>query len=501
MIKESKMMILMFHLDEKEFKDLGLWVRSPIHNSSEKVVRLYDVLKKRSYKTQKSIDTLTLMRLMEMLPKGAKWKDISPKHIADLKVICSKLTGQVQNFLTWRKMQEDNTLCNRRLMDALLEKQLFKLIPPIINKARKTQEASPIRDVNYCIGNYHLTEMDFYMDVFQKNREAYTSMKNTVDKLQEVCLSQLFRYYCAISNARDVVKIQDEFPLIALLKDYVKNNTSARTFTVETYYLLLEMLDNESPDNYYRFKDKLFASVSSFDTNEFRQLLGFMSNYCLRTFRQGNKEFIAERFEVFVMGLERGCWTAGIYFSPHQFVQIIYTALLVNKLEWADDFLSNYENHLPPDTKNNILNYCKALLAFQKGAYDIAQAYLIQIDNTQDFMYRIEFKILLIKIYYDKNELTFNDADDHPINNELEAIRNYALPGNNKKMSETVRQQYSNFANLFKRILNRKKKLIYSEPLTQANLEALQNDLTQLKPLIERTWLEEKIAELMQEIK
>jgi len=186
-------MILIRHLNEKEFKSLGLWVRSPIHNSSEKVTKLYDVLKKRYYKSQKDIDTFTLVRAMEMLPKGAKRSDMSPKHIADLKVICSRFTLQIQDFLAWQKIRNKDIHYNLDIMEALLGKQLYRFILPILNKTRKIQEASPIRDVNYCIDNYRLTEMDLYVNVFQRNRDAYTAMKNTVDALQEACLSQLLR--------------------------------------------------------------------------------------------------------------------------------------------------------------------------------------------------------------------------------------------------------------------------------------------------------------------
>ena len=156
-----------------------------------------------------------------------------------------------------------------------------------------------------------------------------------------------------------------------------------------------------------------------------------------------------------------------------------------------------HKDLLNPDVKEDVINYYHALTAFELKQYDTAQNHLRDISTNQDFAYYMESKVLLIKIYYDNNELTIDNADEHPINNETENIGRYAAPNTNKKMSETVRQQYSNFANFFKRILNRKKKIIYGETLTQANLQALQNDLTHLKPLIERTWLEEKVRELM----
>jgi len=104
------------------------------------------------------------------------------------------------------------------------------------------------------------------------------------------------------------------------------------------------------------------------------------------------------------------------------------------------------------------LNYCHALSAFDREQYDTAQTYLHQKDTTKDFIYQLGFKILLIKVYYEKNDFTFSNVDTHPINYELDAIKQYVLPSTNKNMSEYNRLRYSNFANFFKRILARKRK-------------------------------------------
>ncbi len=71
------------------------------------------------------------------------------------------------------------------------------------------------------------------------------------------------------------------------------------------------------------------------------------------------------------------------------------------------------------------------------------------------------------------------------------------MESKNQKMSENYRLMFNNFVKIYNRILTQKKRLICNKPLTQSNIQALQNDLTDLKPLIERTWLEEKVRELM----
>jgi len=44
-VNNAKVLILLRQFDKKEWKDLGLWLHSPIHNSSEKVIKIYEYLR------------------------------------------------------------------------------------------------------------------------------------------------------------------------------------------------------------------------------------------------------------------------------------------------------------------------------------------------------------------------------------------------------------------------------------------------------------------------
>lgn len=501
LVKKSKLMILFRGMSEKDFKDLGLWVRSPFHNSSKNVIKMYDVFKSRYFKTDRVIEHLDLMKYMGIIPRSAKQKDISPKHKQELRKIMYAFSAQIEHFFLWKKMQEDTVGCKCRLMEALSDRQLYELLPPVLNKARKIHRSSPLRDVKYCEDAYHLAAMDFYVDIISGKRGLSTGVKNVavVDTLREFCLSQLLRYYCAIVNSRKVVKIEDDSSFMEVVMEYVKNSKDEDSFTIRIYYLLLKVLDGENPNDYYLLKDTLFNRLDAFDTDELKHLLGFMSNYCYRMINRNDNRFVKERFDLYVIGIDRDCWMSNSFFSVHHFIQIFRTALLLNKTKWAYSFLDKYGKQLLPNLRDNTLRYCHALSAFDRQRYDEAQEYLNNIDNAKDFIYHLGYKVLLIKIYYDKNEFTLDNVDTHSINYELEAIKQSVLPSTNKKISESVRQRTSNFANFFKRILARRKKIIYKEPLTVANIETLQTDLADLQPLVERAWLKEKVTELIQE--
>ncbi len=499
-INDSKLMVLLGYLNDKEFKELGLWVHSPIHNNSRNVLVLYDVIKKKYRKKDKEMDSLSMIKHLNLLPRTAKQKDICPRHKQELRRAMHLFSEQVENFLIWKQTQTETIMCKRKLMDALSARQAYELVPAVMNKTRKIHQASPLRDIKHYEMEYLLAETSLYMDIVLKNRDTADSMEKAVDTLRHYTLSQLLRYYCGMVNTGKVVKTENNDHFISMLTKYLENSEDLKIFAVRIYYLLLKVLKKEEIKDYYELKKLLFEQLHFFDAKELRELLNFLSNYCNRMIHKGNGQFVEEKFELYTVGLERECWTKGTAFSPHQFIQIISTALKLNKITWANDFIIKYGDKLSLELRNNMLNYGHALCAFEAGKYDLAHDFLSQINTIEDFIFRLRIKILLIKIYYDKNELTYKNIDTHPINNELETIKHFVLPSTNKKIAEVSRQRYGNFANFFKRILNRKKKIIDKIPPKVANIQALKTELADLQPLTERAWLTKKLDELIEEV-
>jgi len=136
-LSTSKLVIYLQFLDKKEFKQLGLWVRSPIHNSSKNVVNLYDAIKIQRQKNGAVVSSLSAMKHMTLLPRTARQKDISPKHRQELRRAMHLLTEQIQQFLVWQKTQADPIQTKRHLADTLMEKKAYKLLPSVLNKAQK----------------------------------------------------------------------------------------------------------------------------------------------------------------------------------------------------------------------------------------------------------------------------------------------------------------------------------------------------------------------------
>jgi len=500
-LNSSKVLILLRQFDKKELKDLDLWLHSPIHNSSKKVINVYECIKDRWKNTNNSLNERILLKSIGVISSASQKKPITQKERKVLQQTLHLLYLQTQDFLAWKNMQRNQIRAKRYVMDILLEKTTYALIPPILNKSKNKLETASLRDIKYCEDIFALTEMEFFLTILLGNRSTDTELQRVIETLRQSFFSKSLKYYCAVINYEKILKVKFEYPFLEHIKTHLETNSDKEIPVISVYYSLLKLLEHEQIEDYYTLKNYLFKHLDSFGLNDIRQFFGFMTNYCNWKVKYGFQELVRENFDVYQKAIELKCWSTGTYFSEHQFVHIVKTALALREIDWVKTFFEAHKNLLNPKVKDVFVNYYQALLAFELKEYGAAQDYLNKINTADDFAYYIQFKILYIKIFYDTKTLNIDNADSHPISYEAEALRQYLLEGNNKTMAETTRLLYSNFTNFFKRILRRKKKLLYNEPITTANLEALQNDLAELKPLIERTWLEEKITELIKEIK
>jgi len=496
-LNDSKLFLLLKALSAKEAKELELWLASPLHNNSEEALQLYQNLMRKHRKFNKPINKLTLLNYTGILHTSSTREKLSPKEHAALRQIIFKLTNQIQNYLIWSKSKEDKFAAKRYLMDVLLERKLYKLVSATLTRSKKELEASPRRDIKYCKHVFEMTEMEFYINTILHNRSPKVNIQEVIDNLLASYISQLLKYYCAAKSREDILKIKYNYPLIDAVKEYVEGNLNKNVPIIQMYYALLKLIEEDKPEYYYELKNYLLENIKAFDIIEIRHFFNFMTNYCIEKTKEGEKQFFIEQHEIFKYGLKLGCWNSGTYFSPHQFINIVVSAIRLDQINWAETFITKYKERLAPQAKDDILNYSYAMIYFHTKELEKAQDVLVKINSSEDFIYHLGFKVLLVKIYYELQELNIDNADSHPINYELEALRHY-VSTRNKKMSEFLRQSYNNFVKTFKGILERRKKLIYGEKLTPASVKKLKHKLSIISPLVERTWLEEKIDELLQ---
>jgi len=510
-LNDSRLFDLITNLDRREFAELGRWLNSPVHNKSEKVIKLYEAIKTK-HRNGRPVNELLLLKYIGLIP-SVKQKDIEPQHRTELRTVMHKLTSQIDDYLVWKKIKGDKLFARQQLMEVFLERGMHSHILPLITKSERELHAISQRDITYCERVFRVEEMRFYLNTILNNLDAKkmkTSVEDITRTLQYYSLSTLLRYYCATTNVERRLNIRQEYPMRETILAYLETHTNDGQPSVGVYHRMLKLLLNEQEEDYSEFIDFVFKHLEVFDLGEIRQFLNCAINYCTQMARQGNEFFIHQRHLIYEKGLELECWSQNRYFSQHEFMRIVQNALSLNEILWADNFINQYADLLKKEIKNIVVSYCKALVYHHKKEYEKAREHL-PTQESPDFFYYIYIRILKVKIHYDSNDwetmpIRYNlqgkeIGGGYKILNELENIRQY-VNRPSREITQNIREQYTNFKNILTRIFERKRKITYDgkSVVPQASLQALQTKLINTSPIIERKWLKEKIKELIQEI-
>jgi len=494
-VHQSKLFALLRTLNKKEVRELSLWLQSPVHNPSEEVRLLYEGLKSKDKSFQRPIDKLSLLKFINITPSDKSDTSLSPKEEKTLREVMHKLTGQVQDFILWKNFKTNEFEIKYRTLDTFLTRKLYKYLPHQLEKLQRELETRPHRDIDYLEATFKLNEVEFFLSIILHNRRNKTEVQEVIDSLRASCLSKLLKYYCSAISHEKTLKVKYNFPFKDFVKQYIEGSTDKEVPAIRVYFTLLKLFETNKPDYFYDLKNYLFERLDLFNLNEVRQFFNHLTNYCNLSIKAGKNEFIREQHEIYKQGLALKCWSTEVNFSNHQFTHIIKNALRLGETKWADAFVEEYQHELAATVREDMVNYYFALKHFHQKGFDQAQYYLRQISQSEDFTYSLNFKILSLKIHYESNTLTIDNLDSHLMNYELETMRQN-VSVRNKRISEIFRQAYSNFVNVFRRILDRKKKLIIGETLSTDSIQRLENDLPKISPLVEKEWLEAQIEGL-----
>ena len=168
-------------------------------------------------------------------------------------------------------------------------------------------------------------------------------------------------------------------------------------------------------------------------------------------------------------------------FSEGKFKNIVQTGAELGEFEWTEKFIEEYNMLLSPDIRNDVVNYSKAYLLFEKKDYEGALKHLNILQVLKDASIKINLKVLYLMIFYELkwNEQAYSLADSfrHVIQND-------------KLLPEPQKESNKNFCYLYSKLLGLRSKQ------NLKGVDEFKDLVNGTSPLVQKQWLLEKISEL-----
>jgi len=303
-----------------------------------------------------------------------------------------------------------------------------------------------------------------------------SSFKHEEDKNLSDCYNLKVRY-----NLMDnLLEHLDSEKLIEKMKS---NNDRFYPYVI-IFYMIKEM--NKHKDN-----TKYYFDLKNF-LNEYSHLFGqsgkniFWSvilTYCgIKKLGTEKDIFAKESFGIYKHILENNVYKKSDKedFNIVLFRNIVMCASALSEYVWLEDFINRYSNELPINHRDNMKHFSLAYLCFAKEQFDKALEHIIKIKYDL-FMYKIDIKMLLLKIYY---ELKYFEQAYSTVDSTVHYLKN------TKDQSDNFKGYFMNFIKYFRELL----KIKTNENYSKNDLEFLENEIEEE---FSGGWLLKKVKELV----
>ncbi|MEO8665608.1 MAG: hypothetical protein ABI462_08920 [Ignavibacteria bacterium] len=376
------------------------FVESPFHNSKTPVIKLYLYIKKfaPSFKNEK-------------LLKNNVWKVLfpdKPHNYGVMKNLIHDLTKLAEKFIALTYASDHETVQDINILRSLSERNQPKITEKYLEKAAKKIEDSKLHDANYYKNKFDIEKIrisSLYSKLSDKNKlGSITEFEESGMYLMESFLISILEHYVLINSINKIYKTGIKTPLLEELLKFIKGNESVlNNFFIKVFYYTL-MLEKEQNDKYYYKLKEILTQLDSNYTVQFKYMIWEnIGNYNTFKFHAGDRSAMKEQFELIKLSLSKKIYSSEDeeYFFMSNFITYFNVAIHLNELEWAENFIYEYNTKLDPNAREDIKNFSLASICMKRRKYSEANEFISKIRKLHEPNMKCGLKIMMLITYYE----------------------------------------------------------------------------------------------------
>ena len=342
-------------------------------------------------------------------------------------------------------------------------------------KARKILQGEVDHDY-YSLYKHRLDYMQFISLEKESSRKTDLNINEASDSLDEYYVLLKLRYLCAALNHQKISSSNYQINFILMMLPVIENSTLIKRPLIRNYILVYHMLNEiENDQKFQALKESLIIDRSLFSDSELNEIYIYPINFCIQKINMGQLRYRQELLNIYksLPGFEE---KSEEIISPWRFRNVIQLALMEHDYEWAEYFINHFSHRLLKEYRDNAVNYNLANLKFHQKKYDEVIPLLIHV-TYQDINYALICKILLLKTYFDMNEI-------EAFHSLLESFRLYIT--RSRELTGVQRKQYLDLLSILRRL----------SKMEYANYETIEKFKTKIRNreiIADKGWILEQL--------
>ena len=473
----QKLIKILQSLDDGEFKRLKRALSSPYFATNQRLLTLYDYLKKQhpNYEEGK-------------LQKEKLFKKLYPKKPFNdgvLRVLIREFTSVVEDFIMMERLRSDKLKRKKMLVKEYGQRNLYDYFKKGTQEILIEQDGDFIKDMEYyneCIELYQ----DYCFHPLTNNYDARDdSLDNLMDSLDAYFVLAKYRFALILRNRNTIIKRKAENRFFDMVRE------SEDDFFIENkligLYELLNKLHNTNDEKYfYELRDMFFPIINKIKRTDCRIIFFMGLNFCTRQTNSGNSEYHLETFDWYDKGLKNNLLMENEKMSDVTFNNIVNSACYKKDFVWVENFMNIYSKYLNKDIREDALNYAKSTLFIVQK--DFLQAMHILTTHNYSIGYQLRTRLASIKAAFEQALIDPNYFNI--LQSYIEASTKYIQ--RNTFFSESKTLPIKNYIKITESLA----KKIWSNEKKGKISNWLQKKLDTEEKVIFKSWLQEKVENL-----
>jgi hypothetical protein len=470
----DKLLSLLTAFSKVELNRFRKFLLSPYLNEQQDITRLFDLLDEALRKKEKDDLLVSKTTLWAALYPGKNLDD------AQLRRLFSDMTQLALRFMAAEARSADALAEALDLQKALENPQLTKHLAGTERQIRRLFDQTERHSTDFFLAQFKM-----HHHVFVRASKGVTTI-GYGDKLAQAdhyleCffLIQKLKYYVAWLQYSGIRATEKIIHLMSGFWECVEDERYS-TFPLLSVYRRIAAcftLPNEV-QHFYGLLNDLEQHADYLTKEDLRECYLIAQNYCALKISQGRLEFYREVFQIFQKMIQEDILLERESLSEGMFKNIITASLGVGEFQWAERFIEAYAIYLPQAARDNARSFNLAYLYFHQKKFDSVVRLLQDIEYS-DIAYALGAKQMLLRTYYETNELMAMDS-------LIDSFRIFIR--RSKMMTKNLKREYNNFLNFLRIIAT------LHQPDKQGS-DSIKKKIAEAQYLNAKKWLLEKLAE------
>lgn len=469
-MKKTKLVKILKTFSAAELRKFKDFVHSPYFNKNNKLKALLDFLLK--YAPCFDQENFTEEEAFKSLFGSEDYKE------QVITKLLSKLYKLIITFIHCESDEESRLPTDIHFLSFLKKRGLIRDYKQFLSQVDKRVGKSAMRDANHFYEQFLVKqEIAILGSLKGEHRTGDIDYQPAVNALDVFYLVQKLIYLCNQWNHHFTSPKQTyDFELLEEIESYIPQSPYFKIPTIQIWFNTFQLLKNDDKEEYYaQLKALVFKHYKELNTVDIRNLFSIIQNSARLIFKK-KEDYYSELFELYNFQLEKGIFSDPVTLTPSIFLNIITTALLLNKRSWTSNFLETHKDY-SINREDDIHSLCKAMLLFSKKEFSKALDILNKC-QLKNIYFKLGERRLRLKVYLELQ--LFELIDDY-----INSFRKF-LSKNQDIISDLHLNANRDFVNLTNQ-------LFYLKKNDFQKINKLNTEIVRIPVLPERRWLVEKI--------